>query len=320
MSDGVAKPGRIARLLELEFGGYFMSRLATDPDPTGEKRGISGYTMALVSEPPLDQVIRLQLEPASGLRVRDPGPELGKNVGVSVQKVLFNGRPYPEGEALLAGARLSLEGENPPFPGPTFESRNNIVGSDDTMMFIINPFDLAVYPAGAGALPDAGDALLRVTDYLDPCDRRARVWQIEDPTTYVRRLPNHFESDSKEVLKLIDVPDPVAYFQTRLAWLKAELARQPDPQSTEAQELKSRIFQIELWGARVWGKLAFNLGYEFRTNGEQKVHAVVRKLGTPDTEHPWHFTCWFGGWDGDLLVGYCKGTLSIPFQPHPGRS
>lgn len=315
MSDSiVARPGRIARLLELDFGGYFMARLATDPDPTGEKRGISGYTMALVSEPPLDQVIRLQLDPSSGLKVRDPGPELGKDVGVTVQEVKFDGRAYPDGQALFGGARLSLEGENPPFPGPIFESRNNIVGSDDTMNFIINPFDLAVYPAGDGAL-SAGGELLRVRDYLDPCDREARVWQIEDPSTYVRRLPPVFDGDSKEVLALLKIADPKRYFDKRLAWLRAELARHPDPDSLEAQELQSRIFQIELWGARVWGKLAFKLGYDFRTNGEQTVHERVHALGRADTEHPWHFTCWFGGWDGDLLVGYCKGTLAIPFEP-----
>ena len=316
MRQGVAKPGRFARLLELDFGGYFMARLATDPDPTGEKRGISGYTMALVSEPPLDQVIRLQLDPKSGLKVRDPGPALGKDVGVTVRQVKFDGKPYPAGLALFNGARVSLEGENPPFPGPIFESRNNIVGSDDTMMFIINPFDLAVYPQGEGALPDADRALVRVRDYLDACDRRARVWQIEDPSTYVRRLPPHFESNSVEALEAIHVPRPKEYFDERLDWLKAELAKQSDPQSTEAEELKSRIFQIELWGARVYGKLGFKLGYDFRTNGEQIVHEQLRKLGTPDTEHPWRFSCWFGGWDGDLLVGYCRGTLGIPFEPH----
>lgn len=315
MSVGVAKPGRIARLLELDFGGYFMARLATDPDPTGEKRGISGYTMALVSEPPLDQVIRLQLDPKSGLRVRDPGPALGKEVGVTVRSVKFDGKPYPAGLKLFNHARLSLEGENPPFPGPIFESRNNIVGSDDTMMFIINPFDLAVYPRGEGALPK-GKELLRVRDYLDPCDPAARVWEIEDPSTYVRRLPPHFEPNSPEALKAIHVRHPRAYFDERLEWLRAELAKQSDAHSTQAQELQSRIFQIELWGARVYGKLGFKLGYDFRPNGEQVVGAQLRKLGTPDTDHPWRFTCWFGGWDGDLLVGYCNGTLAIPFEPH----
>ncbi len=313
MSDTAPGPGRIAQLLELDFGGFFMARLATDPDPTGEERGISGYTMALASEPPLDQTIRLQLDPASGLRVRDPGPALGMDVGVDVREVRFDGRPYAAVQALFEGARLSLEGSNPPFPGATFESRNNIVGSDDTMMFIINPFDLAVYPAGRGALPDAGEALLRARDYLDPCDRARPVWEIEDPSTYVRRLPNVFEGNSAEVLKILRIHNPKRYFDQRLAWLQTELARETD--ALRAQELRSRIFQIELWGARVYGKLAFKLGYDFRINGEQTVHERVCALGTVDTEHPWRFTCWFGGWDGDLLVGYCKGTLYIPFLP-----
>jgi hypothetical protein len=312
MSAHPAGPGRIAQILELDFGGYFMARLATDPDPTGEERGISGYTMALVSEPPLDQTIRLQLDPASGLRVRDHGPEK-ISVGVNVQHVRFDGKPYPAGEAVFAGARLSLEGRNPPFPGPTFESRNNIVGSDDQMMFVINPFELAVYPAGEGALPPAGDALVRAHDYLNPADHGQKVWQIEDPSTYLRRLPSSFNGSSAEALAVLGIYSPERYFDRRLAWLRAELARTQD--AVRAQELTSRIFQIELWGPRVWGKLAFQLSYDFRINGEQTVHERVRALGTVDTEHPWHFTCWFGGWDGDLLVGYCKGTLAIPFLP-----
>ena len=313
MSADPAAPGRIAQILELDFGGYFMARLATDPDPTGEERGISGYTMALVSEPPLDQTIRLQLEPGSGLRVRDHGPDRVA-VGVNVRRVRFDGKPYPDGEKVFRGARLSLEGRNPPFPGPTFESRNNIVGSDDQMMFVINPFDLAVYPAGKGALPRPGDALVRARDYLNPADPAQKVWEIEDPSTYVRRLPSGFNGNSVEVLQELGIYSPERYFDRRLAWLRAELARASDP--VRAQELTSRIFQIELWGARVWTKLAFQLNYDFRINGEQTVHERVRRLGTADTAHPWHFTCWFGGWDGDLLVGYCKGTLAIPFLPH----
>ncbi|HEX6042422.1 hypothetical protein, partial [Longimicrobium sp.] len=234
-------------------------------------------------------------------------------VGVNVRRVLFNGVPYADGEALFGDARLSLEGRNPPFPGPIFESRNNIVGSDDEMMFIINPFDLAVYPSGKGALP-AGGELLRARDYLDPCDRERRVWEIEDPSTYARRLPSRFVYPSSEPLEALQIHNPQRYFDRRVAWLVAERDRATDP--LRKQELTSRIFQIQLWGMRVWNKLQFLLEYDFRVNGEQTVDDRVRALGTVDTEHPWHFTCWFGGWDGDLLVGYCKGTLAIPFRPH----
>ena len=51
-----------AQYLYLHFEGYFQCRLATDPDPTREPRGVSGYTYALAGEDDLDQVIYLQGE------------------------------------------------------------------------------------------------------------------------------------------------------------------------------------------------------------------------------------------------------------------
>ena len=52
----------IAKLLEIQFQGYFMCRIATDPDPTNEQRGVSGYTLSLITEAPLDQVIRRAMD------------------------------------------------------------------------------------------------------------------------------------------------------------------------------------------------------------------------------------------------------------------
>ena len=46
--------------LLLRFQGWFELRLATDPDPTDEPRGVSGYTFAFGCEPPLDRVLRFQ--------------------------------------------------------------------------------------------------------------------------------------------------------------------------------------------------------------------------------------------------------------------
>jgi len=62
MSENRPYNERFARLLQVQYEGYFMCRLATDPDPTNEQLGVSGYTMALVPEDPLDQVIRLQAD------------------------------------------------------------------------------------------------------------------------------------------------------------------------------------------------------------------------------------------------------------------
>ena len=88
-SDSSAGPALgPAKLLTVDFGGYFICRLATDPDPTNETRGMSGYTMALATEDPFDHVIRLQVDDASaeeppparprdGPRDRRPGDRRG---------------------------------------------------------------------------------------------------------------------------------------------------------------------------------------------------------------------------------------------------
>ncbi len=37
-------------MLVVNFAGWFQCRLATDPDPTDEPRGVSGFTFALAGE------------------------------------------------------------------------------------------------------------------------------------------------------------------------------------------------------------------------------------------------------------------------------
>ncbi|HJX26446.1 MAG TPA: hypothetical protein VJ885_00925 [Thermoanaerobaculia bacterium] len=307
---------RSAKLLELQFGGYFMCRLATDPDPTNEELGVSGYTMALVTEDRLDQVIRLQIdEEFARKNLREPAEQMGIRIGVDVRNVLYGGQPYEPGLAALLGAKVSLEGRDEPFAGPIFDSRNNIVGSDDTMAFVVNPFDLVVRGNGV---------TLRAVDHLNPADPEQKIWQIEDPTTYVRRLPT-LSPSSSQVMSILRVFDQTSYFNDRLRYLRKRLAelegqkvskKEAAARDAKLQELRSRIYQIEFWGNRVYNKMAFQLTYEFRINGEQRVDDPQGLLqGTVDCDYPWTTTFWFGGWDGDLLVGYMQGSLGLPFRP-----
>src|SRR5690349_8943282 len=128
--------------LDIHFEGYFMCRLATDPDPTNEERGMSGYTMALAMEDPLDQVIRLQADAKWLARnARPPLLDMQIAIGVTVRSVQFQGAPFDGARALL-GAKVYLDGADFPLKGPTFESRNSTVGSDDTFAFVVNPFNL----------------------------------------------------------------------------------------------------------------------------------------------------------------------------------
>ena len=307
----------IAKLLEMQFEGFFMCRLATDPDPTNEERGVSGYTMALVHEDPLDQVIRTQIEDEEFLKnnLREPAQRMKIRIGVDVNNVLFDGKPYygPARDALV-GAKLYLEGKDEPFQGPIFDSRNNIVGSDDNMAFVVNPFELAIRKDGLS---------FEAKDWLDPSDPERKIWQIEDPTTYARRLPS-FVSGSTTAQAAIRVFDWNAYFSDRVKFLRQridELEKEKDGKNDEEKEariqaMKSRIFMIDFWGDRFHTKLGFQVTYSFNINGPQKVNDPQNLLGGKVAEgQPWPVTFWMGSWDGDLLVGYMQGSLSVPFQP-----
>lgn len=296
-----------AKLLTAHFQGHFMCRLAVDPDPTNETRGRSGYTMALPSEAPLDQVIRLQPDEYVRRNTRAPASSIGVTVGVDVTRVTYDGRPWA-GSANLLGAHVSLEGKGDTFPGPVFVSRNNAIGSDDTMMFVIDPFVLALRKPGLE---------ITATDVVDPAGGRP-LWKIDDPAAYARRMPVSFEGGSLEVAQAISVFDPYAYFRGRRVWLQDEIDRLHesgggDDVELQIEEAKSRLYQLEFWGDRMINKLGFRLEWEFDVNGPQTVRGDLG--GRAATDQPWHVRFWFGGWDGDLLTGFMRGELSIPFIP-----
>lgn len=323
-----------AKLLTVDFGGYFMCRLATDPDPTDEVRGMSGYTMALSTEDPFDRVIRLQVDEAFAARnLRPPAHEMGITIGVRVTAVAFDGRPM--GDHPLVGARVRLLGRDEPADGPTFESRNNITGSDDNFSFVIDPFHLRIdSPCETIAI--------EARDHIDPAHPDRPIWDVFDPSLYGRRLPKPAESNSPVVGQATGIFDLYGYFYDRRRYLqhrikldeqtlieleqklasgvdgpgRAELEAEWVLLETRIQQFRSRIYQLEFWGDRVIGKLGNKVDWAFDINGPQIVTDGAGRLGgTVDTSQPWPVHFWFGGWDGDLLIGYLGGSLGLPFHP-----
>lgn len=302
--------------LDINFEGYFMCRIATDPDPTNEERGMSGYTMALVNEDPLDQVVRLQAS-AEWLKknARLPLPDMKITVGVSVKSATFNGLPY-EGANNVIGARVYLDGTDFPLPGPTFESRNSTVGSDDSFAFVVNPFNLRIEQEEKGVK-------LTATDYVDPANPSLALWQVNDPTNYGRRLPLCASVGDTEVEEAIHIYDAYGYFLDRRRYLKklirdtkaardeAVSGQERDHLDANIESYKSRIYQLEHWGDRVISKIQTKVMWQHDINGPQQVEGDLG--GRVDTTQPWGVKYWFGGWDGDLLLGYTRGTLSLPF-------
>ena len=98
----------------LKFSGWFQCRLATDPDPTDEPRGISGYARALPNEPDFDRIIRLQ--PANVVHRRHCPA-----IGVYVNKIWENGKLI-ENHPIIGSAVDFID-------NPKFEGRNTILAA-----------------------------------------------------------------------------------------------------------------------------------------------------------------------------------------------
>ena len=113
--------------VSLDFAGWFQCRLAVDPDPADEPRGVSGYVHALAGEPDLDRVIRLQPHGT----VRRP---FCPDVGVTVRSVRVDGKP--QAGHPLVGADVDL------LDDPVFEGRNGIVADDGFEPIV--PFHLQI--------------------------------------------------------------------------------------------------------------------------------------------------------------------------------
>lgn len=289
--------------LDIGFQGYFTCRIATDPDPSNEDRGMSGYTMALPNEDRLDQIIRLQADAEFWSRnMRKPLDEMPYKIGVQVSRVQFDGRDYAPAASLVSSL-VYLDGRNGQ-EGPVFESRNNTTGSDDTMAFVIDPFVLRI---------DGPAATITAIDYLDPSDPAKPVWAITDPAQYARRLTRCVSENDQEVAQAIGVFDAYGYFRDRRRFLEQQIAAGGDPATIESY--RSRLFQLETWGDRVISKINLRCDWMFDINGQQLVTQRQPLGGTLITNQPWTVSFWFGGWDGDLLVGYMRGLLRIPFVP-----
>lgn len=315
-------------ILRIHFEGDFQCRLATDPDPTREGRGVSGYTYALAGESDLDQLIRLQRSEIEDRDFRESDLANAcplSRVGVVVRAVETGDsggvfKPWPAGESTLKGAPVRL------LDHPTFEMRNQIV-SDGLMRIAppVAPFHLNITAGG-----QASPVVLDRADPLDLDDPSKPIWQL-GPDAYARRIPV-YNRPSDEVQKAIDVPDVMAYFEDRRTWLEAKLWEAERARNTIAAEnFRTRLYTINNHGQPpapgvigfIQDRLALEClcdhtvrGAEVTVKGEERLGGKIpRQSGTNPPRDYWRVRFWMGGWDGDLMRGYLKGWLDIPFVP-----
>jgi hypothetical protein len=286
-------------------------RMATDPDPTDELRGLSGYTFALAGEPDLDGLLHLQpdeegvFERRFGVAADAPGPRVGVTVR-HAQSLDESTLVYTDAPEYL-GARVS-------FAGARLVERNGIIVRND--FFAIDPLRVQVR---------VGDRLiLDREDLLDPNEPGVSIAEATSDML-LRRQPQNFESDSVEVAKATGLPDAswascFANRRIRQRNLEELYAQTTDP--VERAALETRITQLNIlrrwWDISDAGKpidrRAHQLtlqayGWSVAVNGP--VHA--NEIGA-NANAGWPLSFWLGGWDGDALCAYVSGFLSVPYH------
>lgn len=306
--------------LLLEFDGYFQMRMATDPDPTDEKRGVSGYTFALAGEPDLDAIVHFQPdEPGVWQRKFGPGdksgPDLsvddtskyGPRVGVLVRKATMNGKSASKYE----GARIQLLGAQ-------ILEHNGVLVRDD--YFFIDPLHVRISDR-------KGDVLLERRDWVNPADPSMPLWEATS-AMLLRRQPTIMQSNSPMVAAATGLPDAsnetlIANRRERQRNLLALLEETTD--ETERAALVTRIEQLDIveqwWNLSVGtftnrpiDRRAHQLtllfdGWNIAVSGD-----VFANQPGGDPTQPWPLKFWMGGWDGDALTGFVSGTWEVPVK------
>lgn len=282
-------------MMELQFEGYFQCRLATNPDPTDELRGVSGYTFALAGEPDLDRIIRFQ----TPIAVRSHGPR----VGVRVTTVAIDGER--RADHVLVEAAVDL------LNHPRFESRNVILSDDRGGVGVIHPFVVQISKQGVS---------LRREDLFDCQQPDLPLHQIS-PMTLNRRAPRQLDGmvyEPERVAALVGVEDAVAFRSARR--LALERDREAVENSILAAALDKRIRELSNSDPRNIRTVILNVGQDrrFDINGPTEIIDREDQLGVQcDTERDWPIEFWMGAWDADALCGFVKGKLSIPTRSLP---
>ncbi len=293
-------------MLILAFEGWFQCRLATDPDPTNEKWGITGATFSGPGEAPLDRIIRFQ-DPVD-LRYPFEAKDFGVNVtSVYVSSTNFEGQEVPvnQPDHPLVGSKVEL------LDDAMYHQRNYIV--IEGLNSPIDPFHVRVTSVDGKMVIDRDDILVLTNP------KATLEEMFLDPTTIARRSQNGpTVGKSPELVEATGIGDYIKYWKIRQEVLETKLKSATD--ETEIAALKKRLIYIDEMehdsGTRVDARQFIGLlsPYEVDINGDAIIDASTTELGgSIGVSQPWPMKFWMGAYDVDLMLGYTKGTLSLPF-------
>ena len=272
-------------MLAITFSGWAQCRLATDPDPYDEPRGVSGYMRAYAGEPDLDRIIRFQAPPFR----RSHTPQ----IGVTVRSVHVHGSESSAHP--LNGAALDL------LDGAKFEGRNGVIAEDGKEPIV--PFHLA--------LRRDANQVSRATVPTDP----AAPFR-EFNASAVSGDPGLIERETG-IASIFDL------WRDRLAVLDRSVGG-ASPEDVPAlgeriDFLRQAITNPDGVGRFFAFKMEWN--YLLRSPVQETPGGLARLLpGFVPTRDPWVAKFWFGGWDADAQCFYVGGSLEIRDAGEPAAA
>jgi hypothetical protein len=289
----------VSATLVVQFAGWCIIRVATDPDPPDEPRGVSGYTFAFAGEPDLDRIVRLQ--PPEGYVPRSHGPT---KLGVFISKAQRLDTTGPVDVPVLANSKVELLGE------PRLENRNwtlTLPGYEP-----IDPFDLSITGAGVR---------IRRSAPIDPDHPEMPIWQIKQD-----KLRGHgaqgMEFEPETIGRATGMWDPLLVVTERKRLLEQDLTAETDP--TKRAALQGRIAELTIGintkDRRVRSRLFVErFGFDMLGANAKQEGDPQAFLGALDVnpKTPWRINFWLGAWDPDLLCAYMEGSLHIPYAASP---
>jgi hypothetical protein len=278
----------------IKFAGWFQCRLATDPDPADEPRGVDGYIHAVAGEPDLDRIIRLQPS-ANGSIQRSYCPTIGVRV-VSV----YVGQNKEDNHPLIGGVVNFLN-------NPKFEGRNTILAeAGEEAVF---PMHIQVKKKDKCLIQRRFDDKMK----FPPTDQ-------VDLDKFKMLQANGININPGAVGEATGIFDLASIWEERIVKLKADITK--TNKEIEIAAMRSRIESMSnmrntrRFSARMLYSMSLTGNAIFKDKGN---YFPGKPIGL-DPNNPWTLEFWCGAWDADAISGYIVGYLGIPISARRRKS
>jgi hypothetical protein len=274
--------------LWIKFAGWFQCRLATDPDPADEPRGVDGYIHAIPGEPDLDRIIRLQ--PSNGTVQRSYCPIIGvKVVSIYLDQHEINNHP-------IVGALVDF------LDNPKFEGRNTTLAV---------PGKEAVFPLHIQIKKDKCLIQRKFDDTI-----KFPPFNQEDRDKFRNLQATGLNVSPGVIGKATGIFDLAHIWKERIAKLQSDLAKAAN--EVQIAAIRSRIESMSMSKMRNTRFFTVRMIYSVSLTGkaifEDPDGYFPGKPIEVGSKYPWTLEFWCGAWDADAQSGHIVGYLGIPIS------